>query len=102
VSAALVPRPATADRSDALEMIAAGLDGMARGVRLYAEVLGRQRGASPAVQCLTIEEAAARLACSPDHVRQRCRTGQIKFMRDGRLYRITEADLEAYRRRRTR
>jgi len=103
VSAALAPRPATADRSDALEQIAAGLEGMARGIRLYGEILDRQgRNASPAVQCLTIEEAAARLACSPDHVRQRCRAGLIKAMRDGRLWRVTESDLEAYRRRRTR
>jgi len=102
VTTALAPRPVAADRSDALEQIAAGLEGMARGVRLYGEILERQSGASPAVQCLTVEEAAARLACSPDHVRQRCRTGQIKAMRDGRLWRVTEGDLEAYRRRRTR
>ena len=100
MSAALAPRPLSQTRTDALELIATGLQSMAQGVRLYGELLDRQP--THGAQLLTIEDAATRLACSPDHVRQRCRTGQIKFMRDGRLYRIAEADLEAYRRRRTR
>jgi excisionase family DNA binding protein len=102
VSAALVaPRPIAEDRSDALEQIAAGLEGMARGIRLYGEILGRQpvpRGP----ELLTIEDAARILHCSGEHVRARMRDGQLKGFRDGRIWRVAQGDLDAYMRRRTR
>ena len=102
MSAALVPRVPAETRRDALEQIAAGLTGVAEGVRLLAAVGERTATPSTKLQMVTIEEAAARLACSPDHVRAQCRSGEIKALHHGRLWRIAEQDLEAYRRRRTR
>jgi excisionase family DNA binding protein len=101
VSAALAPRPAET-RRDALEQIAAGLQGMAEGVRILAALGERQAPQVTKLQMVTIEEAARRLACSEDHIRSQCRSGEIKALHHGRLWRIAEADLEAYRRRRTR
>lgn len=102
MSAALAPRPPAESRRDALEQIATGLAGVAEGVRLLA-ALGERTAVQPAkFQMVTVEEAAARLACSPDHVRTQCRSGEIKALHHGRLWRISESDLEAYRRRRTR
>jgi excisionase family DNA binding protein len=48
---------------------------------------------------LTIPEAAARLKVKPKTVREWLRTGQMKGLKAGRLWRITEDDLQAFLRR---
>ena len=102
MSAAVAPRPISETRREALEVIASGLRAVAEGVVLLA-ALGERTTAQPTkLQMVTVEEAAKRLACSPDHVRAQCRSGEIKALHHGRLWRISEQDLEAYRRRRTR
>jgi excisionase family DNA binding protein len=45
---------------------------------------------------LTIEEAAARLACSTRTLRRRIDDGSLPAFRDGGLVRVREHDLERY------
>jgi excisionase family DNA binding protein len=45
---------------------------------------------------LTIEEAASRVKVKPDTLRLWLRTGQIKGLKAGRLWRVRTRDLEAF------
>jgi excisionase family DNA binding protein len=45
---------------------------------------------------LTLTEVAERLGCSPKTVRRRIDEGALSIFRDGRLVRVTEADLRRY------
>jgi excisionase family DNA binding protein len=45
---------------------------------------------------LTIEEAASRVKVKPDTVRLWLRTGRLKGLKAGRLWRVKTTDLEAF------
>lgn len=45
---------------------------------------------------LTLSEVAARMSCSVATVKRRVRSGDLPAMRDGRLVRVRETDLERY------
>jgi excisionase family DNA binding protein len=45
---------------------------------------------------LTIEEAASRVKVKPDTLRLWLRTGQLKGLKAGRLWRVRPTDLEAF------
>jgi excisionase family DNA binding protein len=52
-------------------------------------------------ELLTVPEAARELRRSESHVREQCRLGALKALRDGHGYRIRRSALRAYERKRT-
>lgn len=51
---------------------------------------------APRLQLLTLQEAAAILRISIKTLRRRIAAGQLSVIRDGRMLRITLAELERY------
>jgi excisionase family DNA binding protein len=69
------------------------------GKDIFIHVVGRIRSSSGGAmvdEYLTIEEAASRVKVKPDTLRLWLRTGRLKGLKAGRLWRVRPTDLEAF------
>lgn len=60
-----------------------------------AERVAELDGASDAPPWLTVEQAAARLGCSPDAVRMRAKRGRLETRRQGRRLYVARESVDA-------
>jgi excisionase family DNA binding protein len=70
-----------------------------RDKSMFIHVVGRIRSSSGGAmvdEYLTIEEAASRVKVKPDTLRLWLRTGQLKGLKAGRLWRVRPTDLEVF------
>jgi excisionase family DNA binding protein len=59
-----------------------------------AEALAEARPADDGARWLTLEQAAARLGCSPDAVRMRANRGRLESRRQGRRLYVSAASVD--------